>query len=184
MRWMAESIVHPRYAHIWVNYVVKWNCLLAYLRQQLNPLSFCVLHFMFYSVLKVIIKIQTGPKDVVIGEFSIERRMIFPGYFTNVTTNVATTKKSISVEYSVNIFVIFEGDHFVSKSILLVMISGDKHPYLITIGVLDLPFLFSTGLSWYDSATMLLSKTHLCKCFLYCPISSLISLIISYIMSQ
>ena len=52
------------------------------------------------------------------------------------------------------------------------------------IGVLEVPFLFSTGLSWYDSATMLLSKTHLCKCFLYCPISSLISLIIGYIMSQ
>ena len=45
-------------------------------------------------------------------------------------------------------------------------------------------FLATLGLSWYDSATMLLSKPHLCKCFLYCPISCLISLIISYIMSQ
>ena len=79
-------------------------------------------------------------------------------------------------------------DHgiWVEKSQKTVMKKNRENfkPYSLSIGVLEMPFLFSTGLSWYDSATMLLSKTQLCKCFLYCPISSLISLIIGYIMSQ
>ena len=72
-----------------------------------------------------------------------------------------------------------------SKQVLLLLASTNLARFPVpSIGVLEVPFLFSTGLSWYDSATMLLSKTHLCKCFLYCPISSLISLIIGYIMFQ
>ena len=65
--------------------------------------------------------IQIGHGDVMRG-VPIDIRMLFPRYFTAVTTNVATATKSISVDYSVNIIVIFEGDHVVSKNIPLVMI--------------------------------------------------------------